>query len=79
MGRRGRRWDGRGGTHKPLAGGSNPPPATTKHSEGRRRSRAVLLRGRRISAPRAPAPVSGRFWPAAVLQTGLFDTGTQES
>ena len=58
-------------THKPLVGGSNPPPATSKHSEGRRRSGAVLLRGPRISAHRAHAPVSGRFWIAEVLRAAL--------
>ena len=65
-------------THKPLVGGSNPSPATSKHSGGRCRSGAVLLRGRRIFAYRPHAPASGRSWPADVLQSWLCDTGIQE-
>ncbi len=56
-------------THKPLVGGSNPPPATTAHSEGRRLSGAVLARGQRTSAHLAEPPVFDRFWLAEVLQS----------
>ena len=64
-------------THKPLAGGSNPPPATSTRSEGRRWSRVVRLRGHRIAAHHPHAPVSGRFWPqgAPSRARGRGDSG----